>query len=116
MEGAEFIKSGKLGSFSEQQLVDCAYGAEFSCYGCKGGNPKKAMSYYKTSHVELTNHYEYISGSDPLTHACAFDESKASELNVKRTYVVTKDSVVAMKVALTQQPLSVEIEADNAVF
>ena len=38
LEGAHFIKTGRLVSFSEQQLVDCAtQAAGFGNYGCSGG-------------------------------------------------------------------------------
>jgi cathepsin L len=35
VEGAEFIATGKLTSYSEQQLVDCS--SSFGNYGCNGG-------------------------------------------------------------------------------
>ena len=38
LEGAHFLKTGKLASFSEQQLVDCATSAAgYGNYGCSGG-------------------------------------------------------------------------------
>jgi C1A family cysteine protease len=37
LEGAHFIAKGELLSFSEQQLVDCAYGSTYGSYGCNGG-------------------------------------------------------------------------------
>ena len=36
LEGAHFVKSGQLLSFSEQQLVDCA-GIKYGNFGCNGG-------------------------------------------------------------------------------
>merc|ERR1712127_729287 len=41
MEGAHFIKTGKLLKLSEQQLVDC----DRSDSGCNGGLEAKAMQY-----------------------------------------------------------------------
>ena len=42
MEGAYAVKTGKLLSFSEQQLVDCTY----SDNGCNGGLQIDAFDYY----------------------------------------------------------------------
>ena len=47
LEGAHYVATGKLQSFSEQQLVDCAYGRQYGSYGCNGGNPQGAMYYYE---------------------------------------------------------------------
>ena len=47
MEGAHFVATGELLSFSEQQLVDCAYEGEWGSYGCNGGQPTGAMHYYQ---------------------------------------------------------------------
>ena len=41
METGHFFKSGKLLSFSEQQIVDCAPNTDFgvALFGCNGGWP-----------------------------------------------------------------------------
>ena len=43
-EGANFIATGELISFSEQQLVDCSM--MYDNHGCSGGNDSNATAYY----------------------------------------------------------------------
>ena len=38
LDGAHFVKSGKLLSFSEQQLIDCSSRDKFENHGCHGGD------------------------------------------------------------------------------
>jgi len=45
LEGSNFIKTGTLLSFSEQQLVDCA-GSTYGNYGCNGGLQQNAFKYW----------------------------------------------------------------------
>lgn len=42
-EGADYMRTKKLVGLSEQELVDC----DTSCYGCKGGWPKKSLKLAK---------------------------------------------------------------------
>ena len=64
VEGAHFVASGELLSFSEQQLVDCASILQgYGNLGCFGGLQTYAYEYYEASHMaELESVYPYTSG------------------------------------------------------
>ena len=64
IEGAHFVATGELLSFSEQQLVDCAnlrHG--YGNMGCNGGLQTYAYNYYTTHKAELESTYPYTSGT-----------------------------------------------------
>ena len=116
MEGAHFIASGDLVSLSEQQLVDCAYGSSYGSYGCNGGWPAAALTYYTSSHsADTETSYGYTSGSSTSTKSCQSTISGTGETESKVTTVKSGD-VAQMKAALNQQPLSVLVEADTRVW
>lgn len=46
VEGANEIKTGKMTTFSEQQLVDCAT-KSYGNYGCDGGDLPGSFKYFK---------------------------------------------------------------------
>ena len=56
LEGANFIKTGTLQSFSEQQLVDCDH---IGSNGCNGGSMAGAFLWYKTNKADLESDYPY---------------------------------------------------------
>jgi len=62
LEGANFLKSGKLLSFSEEQLVDCCGAKGFQCEGCSGAWPEWALDYVKTTGIDLEADYPYTAG------------------------------------------------------
>ena len=71
-EGANFISSGRLQSFSESNLVDCVY----SCFGCNGGLMTSAFDYVidnQGGKFMLEDDYPYKAVQD----SCKFDKSKA---------------------------------------
>jgi hypothetical protein len=75
LEGAHFVTTGTLVSFSEQQLVDCA-GANYGDYGCYGGLQTYAYNYYEASHDAMTEDaYPYTSGGGQMTFVCNYDSS-----------------------------------------
>jgi len=113
LEGAHFKATNQLVSFSEQQLVDCAYGATYGSYGCNGGWPTGAMSYYETHKAELESAYPYTSGRSTRTKTCQYDAGSATSVNVSTYATVPENNVNQMKIALALQPLSVLVEADN---
>jgi len=59
IEGAYAIASGKLYSFSEQQLVECAFGKEWMNYGCDGGLSCDAFRYAQDYYLMHENDYQY---------------------------------------------------------
>jgi len=110
MEGAHFIKTGKLVSLSEQQLVDCSW----LNLGCKGGMFDRAFSYTESHPLELEADYPYIAKSHGL-FGCAYDKSKG--VVAATTYKDVKHMDVAqLKASITLGPTSVAIEADKTTF
>jgi C1A family cysteine protease len=109
-EGAHQILSGDLLSFSEQQLVDCA---KFIAFGCNGGNEATAFNYLKKHPIMSEASYPYT-GVD--TADCLQDDSAAYDIYVADFIAVTPNSVDALKAALADGPVSVNIEADKLVF
>jgi cathepsin L len=111
VEGAEFLATGTLKSFSEQQLVDC----DKVDQGCNGGLMDNAFKYIEKSPLMLEADYPYT-GTHHFWNKCKFDASKAVG-KVAGFKDVVKDSTGAnLKAALATGPVSVAIEADQSVF
>jgi len=107
LESFHAIKTSKLLSFSEQQIVDC----DTSCYGCDGGWPYLALQYTAANGIELESEYPYVA----VDQTCMYDKSKTTAVNTGYTFV-TADNEVDLKSALVNSPVSVAIEADQDVF
>jgi len=108
LEGFNFVNNGKLLSFSEQQIVDCASAAG---YGCQGGWPYLAVQYAGQNGLELESDYPYTAQDG----TCVFDASKVTKVNSGYTFVTPK-STDQLKAALVNFPVSVLIEADQDTF
>jgi cathepsin L len=116
LEGAHQIATGKLLSFSEQQLVDCA-GLKYGNYGCNGGLQTNAYNYYEDGYMaELESVYPYTSGTTKSKGTCQYDSLSQTAVTVTGYDNVTPSNVSQMRAALTQQPLAIAIEADKLVF
>jgi C1A family cysteine protease len=68
VEGAMFLKTGKLQSFSESQLVDCSTQNS----GCNGGLMDWAFAYIENSPLELESDYPYVARKK----SCKYQSSK----------------------------------------
>ena len=115
MEGAHYVATGELLSFSEQQLVDCATGRYLNM-GCNGGNPLWAYRYLKSHFAELESEYPYTSGNGDDSTDCLYDSHSKTAVEVQASASVTSEDRDQMKAALAQQPLAVLVEADKRVF
>merc|ERR1712032_90194 len=115
MEGAHFVATGELLSFSEQQLVDCATGIYLNM-GCNGGNPLWAYRYLKKNYAELETEYPYTSGNGDDSTDCLYDSHSKTSVEVSASASVAASNPDQMKAALAQQPLAVLVEADKMAF
>ena len=108
VEGIYSIKSGKLLSFSEQQLVDCSY--SYGNLGCNGGLMQDAFTYIHDNGITTEDAYPYSATST------RFSCQKFTPV----TYVSGCENVIPNELELTysvaNQPVSVSIEADTISF
>ena len=109
VEGAEFVATGKLQSYSEQQLVDCS--GKYGNMGCNGGLMDNAFKYIETAPLELESDYPYTARQG----SCNYDSSKGVG-QVKGFQDVQTMSSDQLKAALQLGPVSVAIEADRMAF
>jgi len=105
MESSYALASGKLQSYSEQQVVDCDTAV---CQGCNGGWNDDAISYAGTAGLAAETDYAYT-GKDGTCK-----ESSTSKLLAPGT-VSGFNSVAknndALKSAITDSPVSVTVKA-----
>jgi C1A family cysteine protease len=110
VEGADFIKTGTLKSFSEQQLVSCSKQNN----GCNGGLMDYAFDYIKSNKIEEESAYPYVSGAGQVP-SCSYAQSEAD--GTVSTYAdVAQGEQSQMQAALDKSPVSVAIEADQMAF
>jgi len=112
LEGAWFKKTGKLVSFSEQQIVDCSF-SWFGNKGCMGGWYQWAWKYLmKAGGSETEQDYPYHAHQN----ACRFNKAKVAA-QVKNYHDLPKGDENALKKALaTVGPVSVAIDAGRSGF
>lgn len=117
LEGAYFVSTGVLQSFSEQELVSCdnlKHGG--TNLGCNGGNVEPTLNWVgKQGGICREQDYPYVSGNGKVPD-CSHTCSPVSGTTVKKVVEVTANSDTAMMTALVQQPVSVAIEADQSTF
>jgi C1A family cysteine protease len=118
LEGAYYIKYGKLQSFSEQQLVDCdTYKNGGKDFGCNGGLMDNAFSWInKNGGLCSESAYPYVSGDTKTAGTCQKSCSIVANSKVTSFVDVTPSSDSAMMTALSKQPVSIAIEADQREF
>jgi len=109
VEGAEFIATGTLSSYSEQQLVDCS--GSYGNMGCNGGLMDNAFKYIEAKGLELESDYPYTARDG----SCQYDASKANG-KVADFVDVSPGNPDQLKAALAKGPVSVAIEADQFAF
>jgi C1A family cysteine protease len=120
LEGAYAIKYDNLESFSEQQLVSCDNLQNSANrghdHGCNGGLMDNAFSWInKNGGLCGESNYPYVSG-DGSNPTCETACSVNSKSKITSFVDVSASSDEAMMTALSKQPVSIAIEADQREF
>jgi len=108
VEGAVQVKTGRLTSVSEQQLVDCA--GSSGNQGCNGGLMDDAFNWI-VSHRGIGSEASY-----PYTARDGTCKDVPSVSTISGYKDVQQGSEDALMTALGQQPISIAIEADQSSF
>lgn len=95
VEGAEFLKTGKLQSFSEEQLVDCD---KLFNNGCSGGSMDLAFLWITNGNpLDLEADYPYTAGKTQKAGTC---ETRGSGVGKVKNYNDVEKGVSQLKAAL----------------
>jgi KDEL-tailed cysteine endopeptidase len=121
LEGAFYLKTGTLDSFSEQQLVDCDNRQnkenKGKDMGCNGGLMDNAFSWIERNNGLCTeSSYPYESGTTKTGGSCKTTCEVVPGSKITSFTDVTPKSDNDMMAALSQQPVSIAIQADQKDF
>lgn len=106
LEGAAFVKTGKLVSLSEQQLVDC----DDSSSGCNGGLMDNAFFYVQKHGLATEAEYPY-KGVNGMCHAAV-----GATPRVTGVIDLPRGDEQSLAAAVATQPVSVAIQANQFAF
>ncbi|KAB5530018.1 hypothetical protein DKX38_020099 [Salix brachista] len=111
VEGINKIKTGKLVSLSEQELVDCDVSSDTQ--GCKGGDMEIAFQYIKKiGGITTENDYPY-KGKDST---CQKKKTMNHAVKISGYVAVPANNENRLQAAVAQQPVSVAIDAGGFEF
>lgn len=112
IEGAYFVKTGKLPRLSQQQMVDCSW--KFGNNGCDGGEDFRAYKYImEAGGLSAEEDYGSYLGVDGKCH----DKNTKKTVKISGFYNVTSNDPEALKHALvTYGPVTVAIDASRPTF
>ena len=113
VEGAWALHGSPLVDLSEQELVDCATGVSYGSNGCNGGQMDGAFKYVIEHGQCLLTDYPYVSGVSEKGGSC---QKCAAVAHISSCSDVKSNDQVSLKVAVSQQPVAVAIEADTRYF
>jgi len=116
LEGIYAIQTGKLVSFSEQQLVDCdTLRNGGKDHGCHGGLMENAFSWIsKNGGLCTEGDYPYLSGRGE-TQSCQTECRVVPNSRIE-SWVKVPCTDEGLMTAIAHQPVSVAIEADQRDF
>ena len=114
LEGALHKATGTLTSLSEQQLVDCSKTIAYGNMGCNGGLMDNAFYYVMDTGLCAEADYPY-QGTEG-TCAVGSCKSVVPSFSSLECFDVPENDQVALKEAVSINPVSIAIEADKMIF
>jgi len=106
VESAYAVAAGKLGSYAEQQLVDCDTRSD----GCSGGYNQYGISYIGNTGIASESGYPYTARDG----TCKSSVSKALAKGAIAGYNSVSKNNAGLQSALNSVPVSVTVDADNS--
>ena len=107
IEGINAINNGKLLNISEQQLIDCS--TDYGNHGCEGGSMDLAFKYAIQNGLCSEEEYPYT-GEEGQCQDCK------NVVNITSFQDITSNNEKALKRVVSQQPVSVAIQANTRSF
>ncbi|KAI3939546.1 hypothetical protein MKX01_038501 [Papaver californicum] len=112
VEGINKIKTGKLVSLSEQQVIDCNDGDADGKEGCDGGLISVAYKYIKENGLTNESIYPY-KGKDYICKKKVVGKNLVTITSYKE---VPANNEKSLEAAVAQQPVSTAIDAEGFAF
>nr|CAA06243.1 pre-pro-TPE4A protein [Pisum sativum] len=109
VEGINQIKTQKLVSLSEQELVDCDTGGN---EGCNGGLMEYAFEFIKQNGITTESNYPYAAKDG----TCDLKKEDKAEVSIDGYENVPINNEAALLKAAAKQPVSVAIDAGGYNF
>jgi len=111
IEGAYFVKTGKLPILSQQQLVDCSW--KFGNNGCDGGLDFQAYKYVmEAGGISTEEDYGSYLGVDGKCH----DRDVERNVKISGFYNVTSDQEALKHAIVTYGPVTIALDASQPTF
>ncbi len=107
IEGINAINNGKLLNISEQQLIDCS--TDYGNHGCEGGSMDLAFKYAIQNGLCSEEEYPYTAEEGQC-------QDCKNVVNITSFQDITSNNEKALKRVVSQQPVSVAIQANTRSF
>merc|ERR1712072_259691 len=109
VESAYALAAGKLGSYAEQQLVDCSHNGGSD--GCNGGWNQYGIQYIGQTGIASETSYPYTARDGTCR---ASSVSKTLPAGAITWYSTVSGSTSGLESALNSSPVSVTVDADSS--